>query len=203
MKTWKCTVCGYLHQGDKPPARCPVCGANTYQFILYAPLPESLEALLKEAFAGESKAQARNLAFAQKAKQEGFPAIARLFRAVAQAEQVHAQEYLKYLEGVVGDTAENLKTAFENEIKAKGEIYPPLIREALAQKREDVAWSFIRSRDVEDRHAKLYKEALTAMLTEREVVYHVCQVCGYVFEDDLPDECPVCRSTRDQFRRVD
>ena len=96
-----------------------------------------------------------------------------------------------------------MKTAFENENRAKGEIYPPLIREALTQKREDVAWSFIRSREVEDRHAKLYKEALTALLTEREVVYHVCQVCGYVFDDDLPDECPVCRSTRDKFKRVD
>ena len=72
----------------------------------------------------------------------------------------------------------------------KAEIYPPLIREALAQKREDVAWSFIRSRDVEDRHAKLYKEALTAMLTEREVVYHVCQVCGYVFDDELSGRMP-------------
>ncbi len=113
------------------------------------------------------------------------------------------REYLKYLEGVIRETADNLKTAFENEIRAKGEIYPPLIREALAQKREDVAWSFIRSRDVEDRHAKLYKEALAAMLTEREVVYHVCQVCGYVFDGDLPDECPVCRSTREQFKRVD
>lgn len=203
MKKWKCTVCGYLADGDRPPDHCPVCRAHRYQFILYGPLPESLEGLLKEAFAGESKAQARNQAFAQKATQEGYPQIAGLFKAVAEAERIHAAEYLKYLEGVIGETADNLKTAFENEIRAKGEIYPPLIREALAQKREDVAWSFIRSRDVEDRHARLYKEALTAMLSEREVVYHVCQVCGYVFDDDLPDECPVCRSTREQFKRVE
>jgi rubrerythrin len=203
MKTWKCTVCGYLHEGNRPPARCPVCGAGPYQSILYAPLPQPLEALLKEAFAGESKAQVRNLAFAQKAQQEGFPAIARLFRAVALAERIHAAEYLKYLEGLVGETAENLKTAFENEIRAKGEIYPPLIKAALDWKREDVAWSFIRARDVEERHARLYKEALGAMLADRETDYHVCSICGYVFEGTLPEECPVCRTGSDRFKRVD
>ncbi|MCU0580053.1 MAG: rubrerythrin family protein [Desulfobacterota bacterium] len=203
MKKWKCTVCGYLHEGDKPPSRCPVCGAGAFQFILYAPLPELLEASLKEAFAGESKAHVRNLAFAHRAEQEGYPAIARLFRAVARAERIHAEEYLKYLEGTVGETAENLKTAFENEIKAKGEIYPPLIKEALEGKREDVAWSFIRARDVEDRHARLYKEALGAMLADREPVYHVCRTCGYIFDGDLPETCPVCRSPRDRFVRVE
>jgi rubrerythrin len=203
MKHWKCTVCGYRHAGEKPPARCPTCGANAYQFILAAPLPEPLEGLLREAFAGESKAHVRNRAFARKAEQEGFPAIARLFRAVALAERIHAEEYLKYLEGVVGETAENLQTAFENEIRAKGEIYPSLIKKALEHQREDLAWSFIRARDVEDRHARLYKEALGAMLADREPVYHVCGICGYVFEGSLPEECPVCRTTRDRFQRVD
>jgi rubrerythrin len=113
MKKWKCTVCGYLADGDRPPDHCPVCRAHRYQFILYGPLPESLEGLLKEAFAGESKAQARNQAFAQKATQEGYPQIAGLFKAVAEAERIHAAEYLKYLEGVIGETADNLKTAFE------------------------------------------------------------------------------------------
>lgn len=202
MKRWKCTVCGYIHEGEKPPAICPKCGANTFQFILYASLPESLEARLKEAFAGESKAHVRNLAFAEQADREGFPEVARLFRAVAQAERIHAAEYLKYLEGVVRETTDNLKTAFENEIKAKGEIYPPLIKEALALKRDDVAWSFIRARDVEDRHAKLYKEALAAMVSDRTVVYHVCSVCGYVFEGDLPETCPVCRSPRERFQEI-
>ncbi|MBI5586347.1 MAG: rubrerythrin family protein [Deltaproteobacteria bacterium] len=66
-----------------------------------------------------------------------------------------------------------------------------MIKEALDRKREDVAWSFIRARDVEGRHARLYKEALGAMLADREPVYHVCRVCGYVFEGALPEECPV------------
>lgn len=181
-KKWKCTVCGYIHEGDNPPEVCPVCGAHKYQFILYAPMPEVLEKKLKEAFAGEAKAHVRNLAFAKKAEADGFPQIAQLFKAVAEAERVHADEYLKYLEGVIGETEENLKAAFESEIRAKTEIYPPFIQEAFELKREDVAWSFTRSRDVEERHAKLYKDALTAMITEQEKTYHVCQVCGYVFD---------------------
>lgn len=201
-KKWKCLICGYIHEGNTPPEICPVCGAFKYQFILYEELPDALEKNLKEAFAGESKAHMRNLAFAKKAQEDGFPQVARLFRAVAEAERIHAWEYLKYLEGVVGETEDNLKAAFESEIKAKNEIYPPFIKEAFALKREDVAWSFSRSRDVEERHAKLYKDALAAMITEQEIEYYVCQVCGYVFEGELPEQCPVCRAKKDNFKQI-
>ncbi len=201
-KKWKCTVCGYLHEGSRPPETCPVCGAHQFQFILYEPLPENLERQIRDAFAGESKASVRNLAYAAKAEKEGFTQVALLFKAVAQAERVHAQEYLKYLEGVIGETEANLKAAFENEIKAKNEYYPPFIKQAFEAKREDVAWSFSRSRDVEERHSKLYKEALEAMLKEEDVAYHVCQVCGYVFDRELPDRCPVCRAKRENFKKV-
>jgi rubrerythrin len=173
-----------------------------FQFILYEPLPEALEKRLREAFAGESKAFVRNLAFARKAEADGFPQVARLFRAVADAEKVHADEYLRYLEGVIGETEENLKAAFENEIKAKNDYYPPFIREAFALNRVDVAWSFSRSRDVEERHAKLYKEALEALLKERDMEYHVCQVCGYIFDGSLPETCPVCRARKENFKKI-
>src|SRR4030067_1132891 len=103
-KNWKCTVCGYIHEGDRPPNACPACGAHKFQFILYEFLPEELEKKLREAFAGASKAYGRYLAFAKKAEEDGCPQIAKLFRAVADAEKVHADEYLKYLEGVVGET---------------------------------------------------------------------------------------------------
>jgi len=201
-KKWKCTVCGYIYEGAKPPAVCPVCGAHKFQFILYERLPDSLEKKLKEAFAGESKAHMRNLAFGKKAEEDGFPQIARLFRAVADAERVHAAEYIKYLEGVIGETEDNLKAAFENEIKAKTDIYPPFIQEAFALQREDVAWSFSRSRDVEERHAKLYKDALAALIKEQETEYFVCQVCGYVFDAELPAECPVCRAKKENFKKI-
>jgi rubrerythrin len=138
----------------------------------------------------------------KKAEQEGFPQIARLFRAVADAERVHADEYLKYLEGVIRETEENLKVAFESEIRAKNNYYPQFIQDAFSFKREDVAWSFTRSRDVEERHAKLYKDALEAMIKEEEADYHVCQVCGYIFDGELPGECPVCRTKKENFKRV-
>jgi rubrerythrin len=114
----------------------------------------------------------------------------------------HAAEYLKYLEGVMGDTESNLKTAFENEIKANAEIYPPLVKQAFDVKREDVAWSFIRARDVEERHARLYKQALLALVMGEKRDYHVCQVCGYVFDGDLPEECPACKTNKAQFQLV-
>jgi rubrerythrin len=201
-KKWICTVCGYIHEGETPPEKCPACGALMYQFILYEKVPAELEKSLKEAFAGESKAHVRNTAFARKAENDGFDQIAKLFRAVAEAEKIHATEYLKYLEGVVGETEDNLKAAFENEIKANTEIYPPLIKQAMDLKREDVAGSFSRARDVEERHSVLYKEALNAMVTEQEADYYVCGVCGYVFNRELPDECPVCKSKKENFRRV-
>ncbi|KMY69297.1 rubrerythrin [Desulfocarbo indianensis] len=174
-----------------------------YQFILHQPLDPDLEAGLKRAFAGESQAHVRNQAFAAKAQAEGYPQIAALFQAVAEAERVHAAEYLKFLEGVAGSTEENLRRAFENENKARDEAYPELIKQAFAAKRDDLAWSYIRARDVEERHAALYKSALSALAGERRVAYHVCQVCGYVFEDEPPEICPVCKSGRDKFKVVE
>lgn len=202
MKRWKCTVCGYIHEGKRPPETCPVCGASQYQFILDEPVPDELERDIKAAFAAESKAHVRNQAFAERADREGYPAVAKLFRAVAEAERVHAAEYLKYLEGAIGSTEENLATAFEKETMAHTEGYAPLIKNAIEAKREDVTWSFVRARDVENRHAKLYKDALAAMVVDRGVEYHVCQVCGYVFDGPLPDVCPVCRTGRDRFKPV-
>ncbi|ADK83450.1 Rubrerythrin [Desulfarculus baarsii DSM 2075] len=202
MRQWKCTVCGHLHQGKYPPENCPKCGADINRFILLEELPEALEKMLREAFAGESKAHMRNLSYAKVAVDEGYPQIAALFRAVAEAERVHAAEYLLFLQGVAGTTEENLKQAFESESSAEQSYYPPIIQEAFAQKRDDVAYAMVRARDVEQRHAQLYKEALNAMVNDRQVEYHVCQVCGYVFENQPPDECPVCRAPRAQFKKT-
>lgn len=201
-KQWKCGVCGYVHEGEQPPETCPSCGAPKSQFILLTELPAALADSLKQAFAEESEEHVRNTAFARKADLEELPQIARLFRAVAEAERVHAAEYLKYFEGMIGDTEENLKTSFEGEIKANMESYPPLIKQALELDREDVAGSFSRARDVEERHAELYKKALDAMMSDKEPEYHVCQMCGYVFDRELPDECPVCRATKANFKKV-
>ena len=77
-----------------------------------------------------------------------------------------------------------------------------LIKEAFAAGRDDLAWSYIRSRDVEERHAALYKSAFSTLAGERKITYHVCEVCGYVFEDEPPDACPVCKSGRDKFKAI-
>ncbi len=164
---------------------------------------EKTEKNLALAFAAESKASARNSVFALKAEQDGFPQIARLFRAVSEAEAVHARRYLRLMRGKIGTTEENLKTAFEKEIQANVQEYPPLIREASAEGLEVVKKAFSESRDVESRHAELYKRALNDLLSEKATAYHVCQVCGYVAEDQAPQRCPVCGAVSEKFKPMD
>lgn len=201
-KQWKCKVCSCIQDGSQPPDACPRCGASRYAFVINAPLSATMEATMAKAFAGESQAYVRNLAYAKRASREGYPEVARLFQAVAEAEKVHADEYLKYLEGVVGETEDNLKRAFENEIKAKQDIYPGMIRQACDEERDDVAWSFSRARDVEERHADLYRNALGALEEGRDLQYHVCLVCGYVFDQEPPDQCPVCQTKKDNYKKI-
>jgi len=158
---------------------------------------------LSYAFVAESKAYARNSAFALKADQDGYPQIARLFRAVADAESVHARRYLNLIRGKIGSTEENLEAAFQNEIKANVEEYPKLIKDASEEGEKIVEETFSQSRDVESRHADLYKNAMNDMLSDRQSQYYVCQVCGYIGEDEAPENCPVCGADRGNFKVVD
>ncbi len=157
---------------------------------------------LAYAFAAESKASARNEAFALKAAMEGYPQIARLFRAVSDAESVHARRYLLLMRGKIGSTDENLETAFQKEIKANVEEYPKLIKDAAAEDHKAALKAFSQSRDVESLHAQLYKKAINDMVADRETDYYVCQVCGYVNEDDAPDKCPICGAVKEKFKQV-
>jgi rubrerythrin len=157
---------------------------------------------LAYAFAAESKAATRNEAFARKAEAEGFSTLGRLFRAVSEAESVHARRYLMLMRGKIRSTEENLRAAFENEIKANVEEYPNLIKDASEEAEEATMKTFSQSRDVESRHAELYKRAMNSMLTDRETVYYVCQVCGYVSEDEAPDRCPVCGAVKGKFKQI-
>jgi rubrerythrin len=165
-------------------------------------MPEKTEKNLAYAFAAESKASVRNETFARKADADGYSQIGRLFRAVSEAESVHARRYLLLMRGKIGSTEENLETAFRNEIKANVEEYPKLIKDASDEGKEGVMKAFSQSRDVEDRHAELYKKAMNDMLSDRETEYYVCQVCGYVSEDAPPDKCPVCGAVKGKFKRV-
>ena len=163
-------------------------------------MPEKTEKNLAYAFAAESKASIRNEAFARKADMEGFSQIARLFRAISEAESVHARRFLLLMRGKIGSTEENLETAFKNEIKANVEEYPKLIKDASDEGKEGAIKAFTHSRDVENRHADLYKKAMNDMLADRETAYYVCQVCGYVSEDEAPEKCPVCGAVKGKFK---
>ena len=165
-------------------------------------MSDKMEKNLAYAFAAESKASARNATFAKKAEMEGYSQIARLFRAVSDAESVHAHRYLLMMRGKIGSTEENLEAAFQNEIKANVEEYPKLIKDASAEDNRSALKAFTQARDVESLHADLYKKALNDMVSDRETDYYVCQVCGYISEDEAPDNCPICGAVKEKFKSV-
>ena len=156
-----------------------------------------------QAFVGEAKAYHRLLAFARRADEEDYPQVAKLFRAVAAAEGVHAERHLRLLgEAVVKSTEENLQFSFESETTVNQVYYPQFIQEAEDEGEQAAALTFQQARDVEEGHAALYKRALNAMLRDETHDYHVCGVCGYIAERDAPDQCPICGATREKFRLV-
>ena len=200
---WKCTNCHHLELGADKPEQCPVCGAEADKLVPHeVPGVKGTKTLknLKTGFVAESQAHQRNLAFALKAEQEGYPQVAKLFRAVAEAEGVHAFHHLRLLGGVSA-TQENLESAFERENLASS-TYPQFIREANEEGDTAVARIFTFSRDVEQGHAKLYKKALERMIQETDTDYYVCSVCGYVADGELPDSCPICGAPGEKFRAV-
>jgi len=200
---WKCTNCHHVEMSNRRPEQCPVCGAEAEKLVPHeVPKVKGAKTLvnLKEGFVAESQAHLRNLAFAIKADQEGYPQIASLFRAVAEAEGIHAFNHLRLLEAVA-DTQENLEAAFERENLAS-RAYPEFIVEANQEGNAAVARVFSYARDVEQGHARLYKKALERMSGEFEVEYHVCSVCGYVSDSGVPDQCPICGASGERFRRV-
>ncbi len=156
---------------------------------------------LKVAYTAESKALVRNRLFAEIADEEGYEQIGKLFRAVAEAESVHAKNALRML-GEMKSTEENLQAAFESEMEAKNDHYPGFIKQAEAEEKSAAALIFSRARDVEERHAQLYKGALDYLVKEEVADYYVCNVCGYVAEREAPDECPICQAAKDAFKMV-
>jgi rubrerythrin len=164
---------------------------------------EQTQRNLYEAFVGEAKAYHRLLAFARKAEEEDYPQIAKLFRAVAAAEGVHVERHLRLLgEAVVQDTEENLRSSFERETTVNQVYYPKFIRQAEEEGQRAAALTFSQARDVEEGHARLYKRALNAMLSDETHDYYVCRVCGYVAEREAPDRCPVCSAGQEHFGQV-
>ncbi len=157
---------------------------------------------LKEAFAGESQANRKYLAFAKKADEEGYAQVARLFRAAADAETVHAHAHLRVMKAI-GSTEENLRQAIEGETEEFRSMYPRMMEEAKAEGDDAAYMSFANANAVEEIHAGLYKKALENLGKNEEVDYYVCQVCGNTVEGEAPEKCPICGAPRKMFKKID
>ena len=160
---------------------------------------------LKDAFAGESQANRKYLAFSKKAEQEGHRRAAKMFRAAAAAETVHAHNHLRELGGV-RSTRENLLEAITGESYEFQKMYPQMIEDARSDGRDGALKSFVYANEVEQVHATLYKKVLDGLEKDKgreSEDFHVCQVCGYTVEGEAPDECPVCKSKKQAFRKVE
>ncbi len=155
---------------------------------------------LQQAYTGEAKASLRLKVYAEKAEKEGYPQIARLFRVIARSEEIHGARALKALREIK-TTEENLAESFQSERGVAQVAYADFVRRAEAEGNRTAALLFGQSRDVEETHAKLYKEATNHLMAERETEYYVCMVCGYVADGVLPEVCPVCGAKKDQFSR--
>jgi rubrerythrin len=160
---------------------------------------------LKEAFAGESQANRKYLAYGERAAKDGFPQVARLFRAVAAAETIHAHAHLRAMDGVQG-TAENLADAAEGEKYEFEQMYPPMVATAEAEGEKRAALSMRYAQEVERVHWGLFNSALTAVrdgLDLAEAPVRVCPVCGHTVMGDAPHECPVCKAKGEKFMTID
>jgi rubrerythrin len=160
---------------------------------------------LQAAFAGESQANRKYLAFAKKAQEEGFPQIAKLFRAAAAAETVHAHNHLKAMDGVKS-TADNLQAAIGGENYEVVSMYPPMVAEAEAEGNKRAARSFNWALAVEKIHEALYREAAEVFGKGKDLPegdYYVCPICGYTHKGKMTEKCPVCNTQPEKFEKID
>ncbi len=159
---------------------------------------------LKEAFAGESQANRKYLAFAKKAESDGFPQVARLFRAAAEAETIHAHAHLRVLGGIK-TTAENVAAAVEGEGYEFQKMYPAFLAEAEAEGQGAAATTFKYALEAERVHHALYQKALAAVKVGKDMdqaVIYLCPVCGNLEIGVRPERCAICGAPKDKFVEV-
>ncbi len=159
---------------------------------------------LQAAFAGESQANRKYLAFAQKAERDGLPQVAKLFRAAAEAETIHAHAHLRAMGGIK-DTASNLQEAIDGEAHEFKSMYPEFVAEAEKEGSKPALTSFRYALAVEKIHHELYTEALKDVtvgsdLPERNIF--LCPVCGNTVYDQAPEKCPICGVVKDKFFEI-
>jgi rubrerythrin len=158
---------------------------------------------LKEAFAGESQANRKYVAFARKAEQDGFPVVARLFRAAAEAETIHALGHFAAMDGI-GSTLDNLQAAFDGETYEYTTMYPPMLAQAEAEKHR-AKRMFAWAPKAEAVHAKLYTLAMEAVKSGKDLsatAFYVCPFCGHVELDKPPAACPICGAKAEKFQKM-
>jgi rubrerythrin len=158
----------------------------------------------KEAFAGESQANRKYLAFSEKAAEEGFKNVATLYKAASEAEAIHAKKLLKVL-SAVESTARNLELSIAGETHEFTSMYPGFVKAAEAEKRTDALLAFTHAMKAEEVHAALYKKALAAVMAGndlgREKIF-LCPICGNIETGKAPDKCPICSAFGKQFREI-
>ncbi|WP_147822284.1 rubrerythrin family protein [Salidesulfovibrio onnuriiensis] len=157
---------------------------------------------LKDAFAGESQANRKYLAFAAKADTEGLPQVAKLFRAAAEAETIHAHAHLRLMKGI-GSTAENLQAAIDGETYEFESMYPEMIEDAKAEGERAAERYFGFANKAEEVHAEYYSKALSQMDKLEDVDYYICSVCGHIHENEPTGNCPICGAAPKAYFKVD
>jgi rubrerythrin len=163
----------------------------------------SAEDYLKEAFAGESQANRKYLAYAERAEKDGYPQAARLFRAAAAAETVHAHNHMKAMKAI-GNTTENLEDAVAGETHEFKSMYPEMLEQAKKEGHSAAQRTFSYALEVEKIHGKLYQEMLDNLeqAGKEDYDYYVCPVCGHTVGEEAPDVCPICGTKGSMFKRI-
>ncbi|MBA4601316.1 rubrerythrin family protein [Thermoactinomyces mirandus] len=170
---------------------------------------------LHSAFGGESMAHMRYLIWSDIADKEGFPNVARLFRAIAYAEQVHANNHFRVIGGDtsdasvtaggvfgVGKTAENLQGAINGELHEVNQMYPVYLSAAELQNETGAKRSFHFALEAEKTHAKLFQKALDAVKAGKDLEVgkiYICPVCGHTVLEEVPDRCPICGARQEKY----
>lgn len=160
------------------------------------------EDFLREAFAGESQANRKYTSFAAQAEKEGYSQAAKLFRAAAEAEAIHAANHLRPLKAIKS-TKENLREAIAGETHEFKEMYPEMIASARAEGMKDAEQTLSYANAVEEYHAKLYHEMLEGLDKKESYPYYVCSVCGMTVAREPPEKCPVCGVKGSMYRKIE
>ena len=157
---------------------------------------------LAAGFAGESQANRKYLAFADQAEKEGYPGVAKMFRAIASAETLHAHSHFRTMGGVK-DTAANLQAALDGETYEFTTMYPEFIKDAEAEGQETAKKGFHLANEAEKVHGELYKKAIASIssLKGKDSDWYLCPICGFVQEGSAPDTCPICKVKGSLFRK--